>query len=104
MFFDILNSFFSKEVAAEVIGKLGGVQDILAALRAFPSSSAIAGNCCGALWSLSVNEGNAKIVTEEKGLQDVINVFEKHAEQSGVIEAACSALWSLSMEGMKYVK
>ena len=89
----------SPESAAEVIGKLGGVQDILAALRAFPSSTEIAGNCCGALWSLSVNEGNAKIVTEERGLQDVINTFEKHADKADVIEAACSALWSLSMEG-----
>ena len=85
-----------------MIGKLGGVQDILSAVRAFPNSSEIAGNCCGALWSLSVNEGNAKIVTEERGLQDVINTFEKHSGKADVIEAACSALWSLSMEGRQF--
>ena len=43
------------EAAAEVIGRQGGVQDVLAALRAFPNNSEIASNCCGALWSLAVN-------------------------------------------------
>ena len=48
------------EAAAEVIGRQGGVQDVLAALRAFPNNSEIASNCCGALWSLAVNGEFAK--------------------------------------------
>jgi len=43
------------EAAAEVIGRLGGVQDVLASMRAFPDNAEIASNCCGALWSLAVN-------------------------------------------------
>ena len=55
-FFVILNSvLFIIECAAQEIGKLGGVQDVLAALRAFPSNVEIATNCCGALWSLAID-------------------------------------------------
>lgn len=43
------------EAAAEVIGRLGGVQDVLASMRAFPDNVEIASNCCAALWSLAVN-------------------------------------------------
>jgi len=42
------------EDAAEVIGAEGGIQDILAAMRAFPKELELASNCCIALWSLSV--------------------------------------------------
>ena len=47
--------FPTKETAAEVIGRLGGVQDVLSALRAFSDNADIASNCCNALWGLSVN-------------------------------------------------
>ena len=46
--------FFALEAAGDIIGRFGGVQDLLAALRAFPDNKAIASNCCGALWSLAV--------------------------------------------------
>lgn len=42
------------EKAAARIGQDGGVQDVLAALRAFPNNGGIVTNCCGALWSLAV--------------------------------------------------
>lgn len=47
-------SFYLLEEAAEVIGVEGGIQDILAAMRAFPKEQELASNCCIALWSLSV--------------------------------------------------
>ena len=43
------------EAAGEIIGRYGGVQDLLSALRAFPDNKDIASNCCGALWSLAVS-------------------------------------------------
>lgn len=42
------------EDAAEIIGVEGGIQDILAAMRAFPKELELVSNCCIALWSLSV--------------------------------------------------
>ena len=42
------------EPAAIRIGKAGGVQDILSALRAFSDNAGLATTCCGALWSLCV--------------------------------------------------
>lgn len=47
-------SFYLLEEAAEIIGVEGGIQDILAAMRAFPKEQELASNCCIALWSLSV--------------------------------------------------
>ena len=46
-------SLFS-ESAAEILGEVGGIQDILAAMRSFPSNLEVVSNCCTALWSLSV--------------------------------------------------
>lgn len=43
------------ESAAELIGKSGGVQDVLAALRLFPNDVDLATSACGAIWSLAVN-------------------------------------------------
>ena len=48
-------AFYFVEIAAKEIGRLGGVQDILAALRAFPYNVEIVANCCLALWSLVVD-------------------------------------------------
>ena len=43
------------ESAAELIGRSGGVQDVLAALRLFPNDAELATSACGAVWSLTVN-------------------------------------------------
>ncbi|XP_057289397.1 serine/threonine kinase-like domain-containing protein STKLD1 [Hydractinia symbiolongicarpus] len=94
----LLMALSADETAAKEIGKLGGVQDTLAAMRAFPDNVEIATNCCGALWSLAIDELNAKIVCEERGLQDICRAMENHDEVSDLIEAGCSAIWSLSME------
>ena len=42
------------ESAAEILGEVGGVQDILAAMRSFPANLEVVSNGCTALWSLSV--------------------------------------------------
>lgn len=46
--------FCCAESAADVIGKLGGVQDILQTMRAYPNDLDIVSDCCTTLWSLSV--------------------------------------------------
>ena len=46
--------YYLSENAAEIIGTEGGIQDILAAMRAFPKELELSSNCCTALWSLSV--------------------------------------------------
>ena len=43
------------EIAAETIGSCGGIQDILAAMRAYPGNADLMSACCNALWSLTVN-------------------------------------------------
>jgi len=94
----LIMTLSAEETAAEKIGKLGGVQDILSILRQFKHDAEICIKCCSALWSLCVNENNAAIVTEEKGVKDICGVMENHQRNVGVIETACSAIWSLSLE------
>lgn len=88
----------AEESAAEKIGQLGGVQDILSLLRQFKDDADICLKCCSTLWSLCVNEKNASIVTEERGIYDVCKVIETHFNSPEVLETACSAIWSLSLE------
>ncbi|XP_066913740.1 serine/threonine kinase-like domain-containing protein STKLD1 [Clytia hemisphaerica] len=94
----LLMALSADESAASEIGRLGGVQDTLAALRNFPNNVEIAVNCCSAFWSLCIDEANAKIVTEERGLQDICQAMDTHMDTPHLMEAACSAIWSLSME------
>ncbi|XP_068695126.1 uncharacterized protein [Montipora foliosa] len=94
----LLMALSADEAAGEIIGRFGGVQDLLSALRAFPDDKAIASNCCGALWSLAVSEANCKIVSEERGLEDIVLAMGRHNTDVELVEGACSALWSLSME------
>lgn len=49
------NTPFATEIAAETIGSCGGIQDILAAMRAYPGNADLMSACCNALWSLTVN-------------------------------------------------
>lgn len=57
------------EAAGEIIGRYGGVQDLLSALRAFPDNKDIASNCCGALWSLAVSGMMSSLFLHPKGLR-----------------------------------
>lgn len=45
----------SSESASAEIGRLGGIQDTLGAMRNFSSNVEIATNCCSALWSLCID-------------------------------------------------
>jgi hypothetical protein len=42
-------------LAGEVIGHLGGVQDILVALRTHPNDAKLCSTCLSALWGLTVH-------------------------------------------------
>ena len=61
--FKIITDLIFIEDAAEKIGELGGVQDILSLLRQFKKDAEICLKCCSALWSLCVN-GEFDLVDE----------------------------------------
>eukprot|EP00052_Salpingoeca_macrocollata_P000060 m.18503 g.18503 ORF g.18503 m.18503 type:complete len:635 (-) comp10094_c0_seq1:49-1953(-) len=97
-FCGLLWAMSAHEACAAEIGKMGGVQDVLSALRDNVDNEDIAQACCGALWSLSVCEYNAKIVAEEQGVPDVVAAMQSHSSSAALLEAACAALWTLSAE------
>ncbi len=54
---EVMHAVYVVEGAAEAIGKSGGLQDILAAMRTFPDNVELCATCCNAIWSLSVGGG-----------------------------------------------
>ena len=53
--FSILFGLFLSEQTAGTIGTLGGIQDVLAAMRAFPNDAEICANACSALSCLTIH-------------------------------------------------
>ena len=51
---NLLMAVSADEGASTQIGELGGVQDVLTALRTFPDNAQLCAICCNALWSLTV--------------------------------------------------
>ncbi|XP_071494263.1 serine/threonine kinase-like domain-containing protein STKLD1 [Diadema antillarum] len=94
----LLKTIALSEHAAGLIGKLGGIQDILSALRTHPSDAEVCANCCSALSYLTINDKNLDIMREEKGVVDLINAMETHETNPSVMDFTCSALWGLSLE------
>nr|XP_054769479.1 serine/threonine kinase-like domain-containing protein STKLD1 [Lytechinus pictus] len=94
----LLKTIALSEQAAGLIGKLGGIQDILSALRTHPADAQVCANCCSALSYLTINDKNLDIMREEKGVVDLMNAMESHDSDSSVMDFTCSALWGLSLE------
>lgn len=94
----LLMALSSDESASDVIGRFGGIQVILSAMRHFFSDLDIVSDCCTTLWSLSLIEDNLKILTAEGCVQDICNVLEAHGDSKDCVDAALSALSALSTE------
>lgn len=50
--------------AAECVGELEGIQDLLTAVRNFSDNSEVCAACLGALWNLTVN-GDCLLMLEQ---------------------------------------
>ncbi|XP_022085399.1 serine/threonine kinase-like domain-containing protein STKLD1 [Acanthaster planci] len=94
----LLKSLAMNEQAAGTIGTLGGIQDILAAMRGFPNDADVCAHACSALSCLTINENNLTIIREESGVKDLMNAMGTHMEAASVIDSACTAMWGLSLE------
>ncbi|XP_069787478.1 serine/threonine kinase-like domain-containing protein STKLD1 isoform X2 [Narcine bancroftii] len=86
------------EAAGKLIGQANGIQSILMTLRMYIDYSHICIPCCGAIWSLVTNKGNARTAQLEGALETVWQVLENHLQNGDVVKSACSALWALSLE------
>nr|XP_054769481.1 serine/threonine kinase-like domain-containing protein STKLD1 [Lytechinus pictus] len=82
----LLKTIALSEQAAGLIGKLGGIQDILSALRTHPADAQVCANCCSALSYLTINDKNLDIMREEKGVVDLMNAMESHDSDSSVMD------------------
>ena len=100
------------EETSDLIGQLGGIQEILIGWRCFPHLISLAVVCCSGLSSLAYGPGNSAIVSREKVVSDVLSALRYHghlatevaAEEEeldqvlSLVEHACTALLSLSMD------
>ncbi|XP_050407760.2 serine/threonine kinase-like domain-containing protein STKLD1 isoform X2 [Patella vulgata] len=84
--------------ASEVIGQVGGIENILTAVRMYPDNSELCATCCSALWSLAVNESNLLLASNSKALKDVSNILENHILLPDVVESAAAAIVSLALD------
>ncbi|XP_052790409.1 serine/threonine kinase-like domain-containing protein STKLD1 isoform X2 [Mya arenaria] len=94
----LLVSLAANSVAGEVIGHLGGVQDVLTALRTHSNNVQICTVCLNALWGLTVHGNNVKLATEGGAIKEVCNVLKIHMNSSEVAEAACAAVLAMSLD------
>ena len=101
------------EDTSDLIGQLGGIQEILIGWRCFPHLISLAVICCSGLSSLAFGPGNAAIVAKEKAVSDVLAALRHHGhlqtevavadeeemnQVHSLVEHACTALLSLSMD------
>lgn len=84
--------------AAIEIGKLGGVQDIINALRREENEYRLATKCIGALATLVSYPFNANLVCQAKGLQVITEKLRTYYDIPELVEASCTAIWVLSEE------
>ena len=108
----ILTILSVDEETSDLIGHLGGIQEILIGWRCFPHLISLAVICCSGLSSLAFGPGNSAIVSREKVVSDVLSALRYHghlttevaAEEEemdqvlSLVEHACTALLSLSMD------
>ncbi|KAK7477366.1 hypothetical protein BaRGS_00031384, partial [Batillaria attramentaria] len=84
--------------ASETICQLGGIQDILNAMRDHPNDAQLQATCCSALWGLTVVESSAKIAAENCAVREVCTALKNHSSLSEVAEAAAAAMISLCLD------
>ena len=101
------------EDTSDMIGRLGGIQEMLVAWRCFPHVLSLAVICCSGLSSLAFGALNSAIVARERAVSDVLAALMHHGHLQTEVEAenedelnqvlslvehACTALLSLSMD------
>ncbi|XP_059153576.1 serine/threonine kinase-like domain-containing protein STKLD1 isoform X2 [Physella acuta] len=95
---NLILALSADKVSSRIIVQLGGIQDILIAMRHAQYHAALNAVCCTALWSLTVDAENLKVAGNEKAVRDVCIALSIHKVSPQVSESAAAALISLLLD------
>ncbi|GFN88387.1 serine/threonine kinase-like domain-containing protein stkld1 isoform x3 [Plakobranchus ocellatus] len=95
---NLILALSADEKASRIIVQLGGIQDILIAMRHARYHATLNAICCMALWSLTVDSENLKVAGKENAVRDVCLALSTHKVSPAVCEAAAAALVSLLLD------
>ena len=87
------------DTCGPIVGQLGGVQDVIGALRLNAQDAEIVTASCEALYNLALHGSNAAILKDEGGLLEVANALSTFSENAQIAAAACGLFWSQSADG-----
>ena len=75
---------------------MGGIEDVLQAMRTHPSDLEVQSLACGALWNLALNVDNKVKIGALGGNDDVLKAMRRHAADPEVQRRSGGALWILA--------
>ncbi|CAL1533581.1 unnamed protein product [Lymnaea stagnalis] len=95
---NLILALSADEKAARMIVQLGGIHDILKAMRHSRYHASLNAICCMALWSLAADVENLKVAGKENAVKDVCIALSTHKVSPEVSESAAAALISLLLD------
>jgi hypothetical protein len=86
-----LNAKASIELAAAIISA-GGIECIVAAMRAFPSNFDVQFLGCGAFKSITMSVGNLRAVAQAGGIECIVAAIRNHPDHADLFYFGCRVL------------
>ncbi|XP_055896937.1 serine/threonine kinase-like domain-containing protein STKLD1 isoform X2 [Biomphalaria glabrata] len=99
---NLILALSADEKAGHLIVQLGGIHDILTAMRHSRYHASLNAICCMALWSLAADSENLKVACKENAVRDVCMALNTHKVSPNVSESAAAALISLLLDDSCY--
>ena len=88
---------FFNNSAQFAIGKHGGIDAILTAMKKHLKGAAVQEQACGVLWTMSANSDDIKVeIAAKGGVLAVLTAMKEHPKVATVQQQACRTLWSIS--------
>ena len=94
-----LSAMGENDICGPIVGSLGGVQDVIGALRLNAQDIEIVTASCEALYNLALHGSNAAILKDEGGLLEVANALSAFSDSAEIAASACGLFWSQSADG-----
>lgn len=95
----LISVMAENDTCGPIVGALGGVQDVIGALRLNAQDVDIVTLACEALYNLALHGSNAAVLKDEGGVLEVANALSAFSESPRIAAAACGLFWSQSADG-----
>ncbi|BFZ20201.1 hypothetical protein BsWGS_23240 [Bradybaena similaris] len=89
---DLILALSANEKASQAIVQLGGIQDMLRAMRHAPYHATLNAVCCMALWSLAIDNGCYNVFDELDCVGNLVAAINLHTKNAKVVKNCCKVL------------